>query len=438
MLEVRGLRVTFGTLRAVRDVSVEVAAGACVVVLGGTGAGKSTLLRALTGRAGQAARISARVARIDGARVGVIDAAFAADSVGGPGRGGWAARRAAEVLRVLGERPDSVVGDEVLAGLGVLARREVVRALAERKAAGAALLLTAQRIGELAEVADRVLVLHEGEVVERGEARDVLASPVHPVTRALLGRDDDAAFGKGGGGGVMLEARGLRKEIAGRVALREASVKVRGAGVVGVAGEPGAGKTLLARVLDGTVPADAGTVVLDGKPVEGRAAWKAARRAVRVVPQDPAERLAAHRTVGRVLEAATRGPLPGGRRDTAVALLDAVGLPEELLDRAVGGLPGGTLRLVAVAEALATGPRVLVWDAPFAGLDARGRARLVGLIAGLRDERGVGHLVLAHPDEVPAGLCDSVAVLEAGKIVSPNSDSSGGWSVHSRPDGVRA
>ncbi|MCD0449841.1 ATP-binding cassette domain-containing protein [Actinocorallia sp. API 0066] len=451
-LEVADLRVTFGTLRAVRGVSFTLDPGECLAIVGPSASGKTALLRALAGRHTPDARVSARLLHADttplplavaylpppsarrtspdgalapevSARVLNADGTFAREGEVAEAPGGFGLRRRAALREVLGSGARVIVVDEPTAGLDGRDRAAVVRALAERKAAGAVVVLASHDLAAVAELADRVVVLHEGEPIEQGPAAGVLAAPLHPRTRRLLAgpvtRQVPARAPETGR--VVLEARELGKGFDGTPAVRDVSFQVRAGEALGVLGGSGAGKTTLARLLAGTLMPDGGAVLVAGRPwpLLSRAERRRVRRELRVVPQDPAGLLAAHgrrATVGTVLDAALRvGGVPSaGRTDRVAALLRRVGLRTALLHREVAGLSGGELRLVAVAEALATAPRVLLWDEPLTGLDGPARTRVLDLVAALRAEDDVAHVVLSHDPGLVREAASRVVPLDSG------------------------
>jgi peptide/nickel transport system ATP-binding protein len=191
---------------------------------------------------------------------------------------------------------------------------------------------------------------------------------------------------------------------------------------LGLVGESGSGKTTIARAVLRLLPLTGGRVLLDGADVHvlDRAATRRYRRAVQIVFQDPdgsldprmrvgsalAEVLAAHRVVAREQ-----------RRPRVDRLLTEVGLLPEHARRFPHQLSGGQRQRVAIARALAVEPRLLVLDEPTSALDVTVQARILELIAALREERALAYLLISHNLAVVEQLCERVAVLYLGRIV---------------------
>ncbi|MFR9806531.1 ABC transporter ATP-binding protein [Pseudonocardia sp. RS010] len=475
----RGLEVDYRGHCVLSDVDLDLAAGEAVVVLGGSGSGKSTLLRALLGLVPAPGRVRAEELRLhtgdgstdlataDGRRgargrgIGLVfqDLALAlsplrrvgslvAEANGDPTgvedllRGAGfpdpepvAARRAHELSGGMAQRvgfalavaadPPVLLADEPTTALDGPARDEVVRRLCERVAAGTGLLLVTHDVGVAAAVADRVVVLHQGRVVENGGVDEVLRTPTHEVTRSLVenvpwslpARSTTRATPTGPPA-LRVDDLRARYRGAGDPVLDGLSLEIGAGEVVGVAGRSGGGKTTLLRCLLGLHRPDSGRLALDGMdPAEQ--GWQAVRRAVQVVPQDPRASLNPWRTAARLV---TEPMVYHGigdrvsRRARAAELLAEVGL-DGLGDRRPGALSTGQCQRVAIARALAVRPRLLVADEPASALDATLQADVLRLLARVVAEHGMSALVVSHDLHVLERLCDRVAVIDGGRIV---------------------
>ena len=205
-------------------------------------------------------------------------------------------------------------------------------------------------------------------------------------------------------------------------AVEEVSFHIARAGALGLVGESGCGKTTLARALLRLVEPTAGSAVIDGVDLAtlDDAALRRFRRRAQVVFQDSlgaldprhtaaraiAEPLRLHRIVERAAESGE-----------VARLLGRVGLDAALATRHPHQLSGGQRQRVAIARALASRPAFLVADEPMGALDAEHRARLAGLLAGLRAEEGLTLLLISHDLDAVRRLCDRVAVMYLGRIV---------------------
>ncbi len=229
-----------------------------------------------------------------------------------------------------------------------------------------------------------------------------------------------------------LEARGVRVEFTTRAggvatALDGADLTVRSGDIVALVGESGSGKTTLARTLVGLQTPTAGQVLLDGVPL-GRSAreLKSLRREVQMVMQDPAGALNPRHTVYESVAEGLRlhrlsSERDGGRGEEqrVAEALSAAGLrpPERLFLRYPHELSGGQRQRVLIAGALALEPRLLVADEPVSSLDASVRGELLALLLRLREERGLGVLVVTHDLGLAWNIADRTAVMYLGRVV---------------------
>ncbi|WP_405507386.1 ABC transporter ATP-binding protein [Streptomyces cyaneofuscatus] len=486
---------------AVRDVSFTVRPGECLAIAGESGSGKSVTARSLLGLAGPDARVTAETLRIAGKdatgygdrqwravrgrHIGLVlqDALVSLDPLRPTGREisealrlhlplsrEEAAARAVELLRLTGTPepelrarqyphqlsgglrqraliacalacdPPLIVADEPTTALDVTVQAQILRLLAERKAAGTALLLISHDLSVVAQLADRVMVMKDGLVVEEGPARRLLTAPRHPYTRQLrdaaptgLRRARDhvarpasaAPTGPAAGEGTpLIEARGLNASYDGRRVVDDVSFSLREGETLGLVGESGSGKTTLARLVTGLIRPDEGRLLVDGRTWQERTARerRETRRSVQTVHQDPLGSFDPRFSVRRVLEEALtagrdRKPSRASRREHAAELLERVGLGAALLERRPLHLSGGQRQRVAIARALALRPRVLVCDEPVSALDVTVQAEILRLLDGLRAEHGVACLFISHDLRVVREVSDRVVVLKDGRAV---------------------
>jgi peptide/nickel transport system ATP-binding protein len=212
-----------------------------------------------------------------------------------------------------------------------------------------------------------------------------------------------------------------------RHAVIDASLSVGAGESVGLIGESGSGKSTLVRILLALSPADAGTVTFDGRPVApGRAAatrWF--RRETGVVLQDPYASLDPRMRISDIVAEPLRAlDVPGPHATRVAAMLDRVGLPSSSLARFPHEFSGGQRQRIALARALVHGPRLLVGDEPLSALDVTVRAQILSLLASLREEMGLSLLIVSHDLGLVNHLSDSVAVMQAGRIVEQGATAS--------------
>ena len=515
-LRVEDLRVSFGGVPVVHGVSLRIAPGECLALVGTSGSGKSVTARSLLGLAGAGAQVGAEALeiggrelraagprewrRVRGSGVGLVlqDALSSLDPlrpigreigdalrlhgmrdprarhdrviellerVGMPDPATRARQRSGELSGGLRQRallaaaialdPPLLVADEPTTALDATVQARILDLLGELRAAGQATLLVSHDLAVVARLADRVAVMHDGRIVEEGPTADVLRSPAHRRTRALVdavptgvprgallseerqataARPDDGA-GRSAAAApddhrVVLRATGLARSYRGpggsvRTAVDDVSLEVRRGRTLGLVGGSGSGKTTVARLLLALEEPDAGAVTLDDEPWTGipERDRRARRPRVGAVYQDPLASFDPRWSVDRILRdalevAGLHGP---DVRDTPGTLLAQVGLEPALLRRRPARLSGGQRQRVAIARALAARPDVLICDEPVSALDIAVQAQVLDLLDELQRRLGLGLLLISHDLGVVAHMSDEVAVMDAGRVVERGS-----------------
>lgn len=327
-----------------------------------------------------------------------------------------------------------VVADEPTTGLDAVLRREVadrIRALAD---AGMAVLLLSHDLDVVRRIADDVLVLHRGRMVEHGTTAAVLSGASAPLTRALVAAADpeppSPATKPLAGAPVrsddgLLAATGLSAWYGGRsraTVLTDISLRLAGGKCLAVVGRSGSGKTTMARCLVGLHQNWRGTVRLGGRQLAPSTVARDRDELARVqyVFQDARASMDPRRSVlDQVARPAVRlrGADPRSAAEQAERILAAMGVDEATAARRPAALSGGELRRAALARALSADPEVLVCDEITAGLDPLARAAVLDLLDTQRRDRGLALLVITHERAVAARLADHIAVLDAGHIV---------------------
>lgn len=363
-------------------------------------------------------------------------------------------RQRALIASALAAGPEVLIADEPTTALDATVQAEVLELLAQRRVAGQSLILISHDLAVVAELADEVLVMKAGEVVEQGTPEQILSSPEHPYTRALIqaipgphtrgrrlaGEDDEkareaaatmtAARGPAGASAPVLEVRGASKSFRTpggerRVAVDDVTFSLGRGEVLGIVGESGSGKSTTGRIVLGLEDLDGGHVRLLGE--DWSSAPEARRRVLRhrlsVVWQDPLSSFDPRWSVRRILDDAIRAAERAdeqsatGAESTVEQLLEAVGLTSAVAERDPGTLSGGQRQRVAIARALAGSPDVLVLDEAVSALDVSIQAQILDLIRDLRVQRGLSCLFISHDLGVIAHLSDRVLVMKDGAVV---------------------
>jgi len=337
--------------------------------------------------------------------------------------------------------PQILIADEVTTALDVTVQAEVLDLLMDLKERyGLSLIVVSHDLAVVAQVCDEILVLRDGDVVEKGSTVDVLRKPKHEYTRLLLGEHHLYGLERFRGDKplapkpkladtrpILVQAEGVSVSYSSgasrKQALRDATFSVREGESVGLIGETGSGKSTLARALVGLVAPSAGQISIAGEKTTGFNAsqWRDFRRrgVIQYVFQDPLRSLDPEVTIAETL--AEPLLLRGGisKRDIQERIafqLERVRLKPDLLDRFPGELSGGQRQRIAVARALVTEPKVLILDEPVSALDSANRVQVLEILNALR-ANGTSLIFISHDLGSVAGVTDRVIVLYRGAIV---------------------
>ncbi|MEN2976430.1 MULTISPECIES: ABC transporter ATP-binding protein [Tistrella] len=349
-------------------------------------------------------------------------------------------RQRVMIAMALANDPALLVADEPTTALDVTTQRQILDLIrAQQQARGMGVLFITHDFGVVADIADRVVVMRHGQVVETGPGGAVLARPSHAYTRTLIDavpgragpRATDAAHaGDPAAGDTLLRIRGLRKTFTSRTgfasrrtvaAADDISLDLRAGESLAVVGESGSGKSTLARMVMALTRPDAGEILFDGRNIAGLggAALKSYRHRVQMVFQDPFASLNPRHKVG---EAIARGPIAfGTSRDEAMAiarrLLERVGLDASAAGRYPHEFSGGQRQRICIARALAPDPAILVADEAVSALDVSVQAQILALLAELRRELNLAMIFITHDLRVAAEVSDRTVVMRHGRIV---------------------
>ncbi|MEU8896485.1 ABC transporter ATP-binding protein [Nocardia sp. NPDC048505] len=499
LISISNLRVGFpakGT-EVVRGIDLHIDAGEAVAIVGESGSGKSVTARTLVGLTGAGAAVRAdrfelfgqdalgyrerQWRRIRGSKIGFVlqDALVSLDPLRRIGqqlaevqraltglRGAALAERSVELLTAVGvpepelrlrqyphelsgglrQRaliataiagdPRLIIADEPTTALDVTVQRQILDLLRRRKAAGNALLLISHDLAVVAELADRVLVMRDGVLVEQGDTHTVLTRPEHPYTQGLLAAVPSAAT-RGHALSdldrrplpprtvddtrIVLSAQRLRKTYGSRTVVEDVDFDLFAGETLGIVGESGSGKTTTARMALSLVAPSSGRVVVDGVPWSELPERELRRRrgTAQLIAQDPLSSFDPRYTVARIIgESLDTIGIRGGERVRRVReILDAVRLGRDLLDRHPRTLSGGQRQRVAIARALAPRPALIVADEPVSALDVSVQAQILDLLADLQAEFGTALLLISHDLGVVQHIAHRVVVMKDGRVV---------------------
>ena len=346
-------------------------------------------------------------------------------------------RQRAMIAMALALGPECLIADEPTTALDVTTQAQILGLLREvQRERGTAIMFITHDFGVVAEIADRIAVMQAGRLVESGDAQAVLWAPRHPYTRSLISavpsvrpppaRADFRARP------ALLDAEGVSKSFrsGGRLfgrgsrvvqAANAVSIRVRRGETLGVVGESGSGKSTLARCVSRLIEPDAGRITIGGTDftaLSGRV-LRAFRKKVQLVFQDPYGSLDPRQKIGAMI---AEGPLlhgesPARARNRAAELLELVGLDARSAERYPHEFSGGQRQRICIARALALEPELLIADEPVSALDVSVQAQVLRLLSDIRDRLGLTMLFITHDLRVAAQVCDTIAVMRAGRIV---------------------
>ncbi|MGV8938256.1 MAG: ABC transporter ATP-binding protein [Allorhizobium sp.] len=346
-------------------------------------------------------------------------------------------RQRAMIAMALACKPQLLIADEPTTALDVTTQAEILDLIARlQKQIGMAVMFITHDMGVVAQIADDVLVMHQGVAKEYGPVDQIFHAPKDPYTKMLIGSvlkleqkaeirlarpplDMTAA--------PILEVRHLSQHFGQLKALDDVSFSVLPGETLGIVGESGSGKTTMGRAIMRLYDPTAGEMlyrkadgsVIDLAKAEGKA-LKAARRELRMVFQDPFGSLNPRMTVAQVIgePLLVNGIARGRELDERVShLMEQVGLDPAGRERYPHAFSGGQRQRIGIARAITLNPRIIVADEATSALDVSVRFQVLDLLMKLQDELGLAYIFISHDIGVIRYMCDRVGVMYRGKIV---------------------
>ena len=377
------------------------------------------------------------------ARVGFVDPERAWRSYPFEMSGGM--RQRAMIAMAMVAKPELLIADEPTTALDVTTQAQVLGLINElQRETGMAVILVTHDLGVVANMAEKVVVMAKGRVMESGAATDVLGDPQHGYTKKLfnaaplipevakparaLPHEDVILDLKNITKTFTLKAGGWRKPMT-VTACKDVNLQVVRGKTLAVVGESGSGKTTCARVaLGAEVPDQGGEVLFYPEPgtaplpVHGMdiAQRTAFQKQAQMVFQDPYSSLSPRMRIGDALTEPLDIHKIGSkrdRRDKAAEMLDWVGLKPDMMPRYPHAFSGGQRQRLSIARALTLDPKLLICDEPTSALDVSVQDQILSLLEDIRDRASLSYLFISHDLAVVARIADEVAVMRAGVIV---------------------
>lgn len=346
-------------------------------------------------------------------------------------------RQRVMIAMALALEPAILIADEPTTALDVTTQAQIldlIREIQRRK--GMSVLFITHDFGVVAEIADSVVVMEKGRIVEQGSADKVLKTPDHPYTKRLIAAvphlsAKDRELPEGAGSASILSvdrlvktyrsgSRLLRNE---RVvsAVNNISFELKSGRTLGVVGESGSGKSSLGRLLVKLMDSDSGSILFEGIDIAAmkEKQFRPFRPKIQMIFQDPFASLNPRSTIGHIL---TVGPIAHGMpygkaKAEAQELLTLVGLDAGAFGRYPHEFSGGQRQRVGIARALMFKPKLLVADESVSALDVSIQAQILKLLDQVQRETGVSMIFITHDLRVASQICDEIIVMQKGKIV---------------------
>ncbi len=344
-------------------------------------------------------------------------------------------RQRAMIAMALIMKPDLLIADEPTTALDVTTQAEIlelIKTLQAERSTG--VLFITHDIGVVAEIADRVVVMKDGRMVESGTCENILRHPqadytrmlitavpsLKPATRPAAADEQEVALSiervvkTYHAGGLLTGSRVVR-------AVDDVTLEVRRGQTLGIVGESGSGKSTLARCVIRLIDPDSGHIRYAGFDLATlkRAGMLPLRKRIQMVFQDPYGSLNPRLTVVRMI---AQGPVlhgtpPEQARERALELLSLVGLDASAASRYPHEFSGGQRQRIGIARALALEPEILVADEPVSALDVSVQAQVLKLLASIRERFQLTMIFVTHDLRVAAQVCDTLAVMQLGRVV---------------------
>jgi microcin C transport system ATP-binding protein len=347
-------------------------------------------------------------------------------------------RQRVMIAMALANEPELLIADEPTTALDVTIQAQILALMRDLQARlGMAMLWITHDLGVVRKIADRVLVMQEGKIVERGTTAEVFANPQHAYTRHLIEAEPKGRpLAARANAPTVMATEGLKvyfpiKATAGLIfrktvgyvrAVDDVALTVREGQTVGVVGESGSGKTTLGLAVLRLIKSK-GSINFDGRELQGASfeALRPLRREMQIVFQDPFASLSPRLSVGQIVEEGMQVHGLGGDREERRALisgaLEEVGIEASSQDRYPHEFSGGQRQRVAIARAMVLKPRFVVLDEPTSALDMSVQAQIIDLLRDLQSRHRLAYLFISHDLKVIRALADTVIVVRDGRIV---------------------
>ncbi len=348
-------------------------------------------------------------------------------------------RQRVMIAMALACEPDLLIADEPTTALDVTIQAQILKLMLElQRQRNTALLFVTHDLSVVSEIADRVLVMQKGRIVEAGKKEDVLSNPQHPYTKELLAalpshlpKLPKSADGQHE---TLIDIRNLcvyfpvragvlQRHVDDVKAVDDVSLEIKTGRTLAVVGESGSGKTTLGKAVLGLIASTSGVIDFEGTDLTGlsRREFKPFRRDLQMIFQDPQSSLNPRLTIASILTEPMAvhgiGEDRVDRLERAAAYMEKVGLDASMLNRYPHEFSGGQRQRIGIARAIALEPRFIVCDEVTSALDVSVQAKILQLLDELKHELNLTYLFITHNIDVVRYFADDIAVMHQGRLV---------------------
>ena len=345
-------------------------------------------------------------------------------------------RQRVMIAMALALEPEVLIADEPTTALDVTTQAQILAMIAElQKKRNMGVIFITHDFGVVAEIADRVIVMQTGKIVEQGLAETILNRPQHPYTRQLISTvphlgaskkpeitsdvvvtvsNLNKIYGDGTTGWLGKKTRQVH-------ASKDVNLEIRKGETLGLVGESGSGKSTVGRCIIRLHSANSGEVIFEGKDILrlSKPQMMPVRKRIQMIFQDPYASLNPRRKIGDII---TEGPTIHGVPKAqswkkAEDLLQIVGMEKSALKRYPHEFSGGQRQRIGIARALAMDPSLLIADEAVSALDVSVQSQVLALLNEIKKKMDLAMLFVTHDLRVAAQICDKTAVMKLGEIV---------------------
>jgi len=342
-------------------------------------------------------------------------------------------RQRVMIALALINNPDLLIADEPTTALDVTVQKEIIQLISKlRETIGMALIFISHDLGVVSQISDNIIVMKEGEIVEKGSTSKVLNKPEHIYTQKLLNclhkLENDQKKEKLKNSPII-SARDISKvyKLPAKIfkkpeiihAVKNVSFDVKTGETLAIVGESGSGKSTVAKIINGLIVKDNGEVKIKGQDIEDISLSKRAKL-IQPVFQDPYSTLNPIHTIGYIISrplVINENQSDYNVKTKVIEILELVGLSEEYYNRFPNQLSGGQRQRVAIARAIILKPQILICDEPTSALDVTIQSQILDLLNDLKQKLKITIILISHDISVVKYFSDRIIVMYNGQIV---------------------